>query len=91
MGAFDKFNAAGVYDEDEPSFTAEELEAAFDLRQRVRPDPRLGRTDQCPHTPICGALKGGDLAGEDLKDCIEAIAWYRRHQHAIEAVDKARV
>lgn len=80
MAAFDKFNVDGVYDVNEPPFTEIEIEDAFDLRQRVMPDFRLDRKDHCPHTPMC----------DDLKDCIEAIAWYRRHQHAIEARLAAR-
>lgn len=79
MAAFDRFNAAGVFDERESSFTTEELEHAWELRQRVSPDPgvcrKLGRYDRCPHQPMC----------EHLSDCIEAIAWYLRHQEAIEA------
>jgi hypothetical protein len=75
MAAFDKCNADGDYDEREPPFTNEEIQAAFELRQRISPDGRLARKDQCPHTPMCA----------DIRDCIEAIAWYWRHRHAIEA------
>jgi len=75
MAAFDKCNADGVYDEREPPFTNDEIEAAFELRQRTSPDPRLARKDRCPHTPMC----------PNILDCIEAIAWYRRHQRVIEA------
>lgn len=78
MGAFEKFNARGRFDEAEPLFTDVELERAINLRLRVSPDTdvchKLGRFDRCPHQPKC----------ERLSDCIEAIAWYLRHQHVIE-------
>jgi hypothetical protein len=78
MGTFDRFNAEGVFDAREPPFTDDEIREAADLRQRVSPDPsvcrQLDRYDRCPHQPLCASVA----------DCIEAIAWYRRHQHAIE-------
>ena len=75
MAVFDKFNANSEIDASLPDFTVEELEAAAELRQRVTPAPGLARRDHCPHTPAC----------RNVGDCIEAIAWYRRHQRAIEA------
>ena len=74
MAAFDKFNAAGHYDEAEPPFTETEIEHALDWRQRVWPDPRSRRHDRCPHTPQCASLG----------DCVEAIAWYFRHRAVLE-------
>lgn len=69
------WNAAGEWDARQRPFTDEELESAAEVRQRVSPWPGLQRKDRCPHTPMC----------DDIGSCIEAIAWYRRHQHAIEA------
>lgn len=74
MAASGNWNAQGEWDAREAAFSFEELEAAADLRQRVSPTPGLDRKDRCPHTPMCG----------DIGTCIEAIAWYRRHQHVIE-------
>lgn len=72
------YDAEGDWSEDEPAFTEAELEHALDLRQRVTPDPsvahQLGRADRCPHQPEC----------ESLTVCVERIAWYLRHQRAIE-------
>lgn len=69
------WNALGDWDASEPPFSEDEIERALELRQRVWPDPRLARRDRCPHAEMCSAV------GE----CIEKIAWYLRHQHAIEA------
>lgn len=69
------FNALGDWDPTEPPFTDDELDEALRLRQHVQPDPGLKRKDQCPHQPLC----------QDLDSCVRYIAWYRRHQAAIEA------
>jgi hypothetical protein len=71
---FDKRNAAGRYDPEEPPFTEAELEAALDWRQRYGM-PTRARPDHCPHPVPCVSVAS----------CVEAIAWYRRHQRAIEA------
>lgn len=69
------YNAAGEWDPNEPPFSNDEIEFAVHWRQSVKPDPRLKRRDQCPHTPMCVSVQ----------DCIESIAWYKRHQRAIES------
>jgi hypothetical protein len=74
MGAPDSgnWNAAGDWDPNEPPFTDDELVDALKLRLRGRWTAK--RRDQCPHRVPC----------KDLEVCVEQIAWYRRHQRAVE-------
>jgi hypothetical protein len=55
-------------------YTAEELAWALAFRQSVLPDTTLRRRDHCPHVEVC----------PDLQTCLRYLAWYRRHQQAIE-------
>lgn len=74
MGDFDRCNAAGWRDDHEPPFSEGELADALDWRQTyARHAP--GRDDCCPHPRPCASVA----------DCVEQIAWYRRHQRTIEA------
>lgn len=72
------YNAQGEWSTAEPSFSEDELAHALDLRQRVTGDisiaVQLDRRDRCPHQPQC----------ESITACVEAIAWYLRHQDAID-------
>jgi len=81
MGAFDKCNAAGWYDPAEPPLTDDELGDALDWRQ-AHVHYGAGRADSCPHPRPCASVA----------DCVEKIAWYRRHQRTIEtAITAGRV
>lgn len=72
------WDANGDWDATAAPFSEAELEIATDLRQRTSPAPGQTRKDRCPHEPMCPSLTM----------CIEAIAWYRRHQRIIEAATR---
>jgi len=83
MCALGKADASGKYwlDPNEPPFTQDELDAAYQLRRKVRPDPRqTKRRDQCPHTPECA----------DSVQCLENIAWFLRYQRVLNSPDRER-
>ncbi len=66
-----------LLDPNEPPFTDEEIAHATVMRN-IKQDHPPGRPDQCPHTP----------AHTDLRECLEAIAWYFRYRSEIEAAIK---
>ena len=72
MGDFDQRNAAGEYDPTEAHFTDDEIRDALAIRQRCL--PTRARDDNCPHCVPC----------DSVANCVELIAWYRRHCHEIE-------
>jgi hypothetical protein len=73
VGDFDRCNALGWRDDDEPPFTEDELADALDWRQG-RGHMTVVRPDMCPHPRPCASVA----------DCVERIAWYLRHRRAIE-------
>ncbi len=70
------WNVEGDWDENEPPFDDEEISWAAQWRQSVFPDPRLTRKDHCPHPVLC----------RNVAECVQFIAWYKRHQKAIEGL-----
>jgi hypothetical protein len=68
------WRADGQWDPSAEWFSHDELDSALALRQSVFPDPKLKRKDRCPHTAPC----------QSIDQCVQWIAWYRRHQQIIE-------
>ena len=83
MCALGKPDARGQYqfDPNEPPFSEDELDAAYQLRKKVRPDVKQKRRDHCPHTPMCTSLA----------ECLENIAWFLRYQRELNAPERAEI
>lgn len=64
-------------DPNEPPFTADEIGHAMHMRNKYVPvEQRNGRPCQCPHVPRC----------DSIAKCLEAMAWYFRHQRELHKI-----